>query len=123
MISLPSKGLKNLLQHHSSKASILQCSAFFMVQVSYPNMTTGKTIALTIWTSVSQMMSLLFHKRVGVNHALPLSGSGSCLRMNVAAERRGPGHPREAPWDFTQPEEAGHIGLGHIPAEFHECFQ
>ena len=86
-------------------------------------MTTGKTIALTIWTFVSKMMSLLFHKRVGVNHALPLSGSGSCLRMNVAAERRGPGHPREAPWDFTQPEEAGDIGLGHVPAEFHECFQ
>ena len=93
-----------------------------MVQVSHPNMTTGKTIALTIWTFVSKMMSLLFHRRVGVNHALPLSGSGSCLGMNVAAERRGPGHPREAPWDVMQLEEAGDIGLGHIPAEFHECF-
>ena len=46
--------LKNLLQHHSSKASILQCSAFFMVQLSYPYMTTGKTIALTRWTFVAK---------------------------------------------------------------------
>ena len=53
--------LRSLLQHHSSKASILQHSAFFMVQISHPYMTTGKTIALTIWTFVSQMMSLLFN--------------------------------------------------------------
>ena len=53
--------LKNLLQHHSSKASILQCSAFFIVQLSHPYMTTGKTIALTRWTFVSKVISLLFH--------------------------------------------------------------
>ena len=53
--------LKSLLQHHSSKASILQCSAFFMVQLSHPYMTTGKTIALTIWTFVSKVTSLLFN--------------------------------------------------------------
>ena len=53
--------LKSLLQHHSSKASILQCSAFFIVQLSHPYMTTGKTIALTIWTSVGKVMSLLFN--------------------------------------------------------------
>ena len=53
--------LKNLLQHHSSKASILHCSAFFMVQLSHPYMTTGKTIALTKWTFVSKVMSLLFN--------------------------------------------------------------
>ena len=53
--------LKNVLQNHSSKTSILQCSAFFMVQLSHPYMTTGKTIALTIWTFVSKMMSLLFY--------------------------------------------------------------
>ena len=53
--------LKTLLQHHSSKASILLCSAFFMVQFSHPNMTTGKTIALTRWTFVRKVMSLLFH--------------------------------------------------------------
>ena len=52
--------LKNVLQHHSSKASILWCSASFMVQLSHPYMTTGKTIALTIWASVGKVMSLLF---------------------------------------------------------------
>ena len=50
--------LKSLLQHHSSKASILQCSAFFMVQLSHPYMTTGKTIDLTIWIFVSKVTSL-----------------------------------------------------------------
>ena len=53
--------LKSLLQHHSSNASILQLSAFFMVQLSHPYMTTGKTIALTRWTFVSKIMSLLFN--------------------------------------------------------------
>ena len=53
--------LKSLLQHHNSKASILWCSAFFMVQLSHPYMTTGKTMALTIQTFVSKVMSLLFN--------------------------------------------------------------
>ena len=53
--------LKSLLQHHSSKASILQCSAFFTVQLSHPYITTGKTIALTRWTFVGKVMSLLFN--------------------------------------------------------------
>ena len=53
--------LKSLLQHHSSKASILQCSTFFTVQFSHPYMTTGKTIALTRWTYVGKVMSLLFN--------------------------------------------------------------
>ena len=53
--------LKNLLQHHSSKASVLQCSAFFIVQLSHPYMTTGKTIALTRRTFVNQVMLLLFN--------------------------------------------------------------
>ena len=53
--------LKSLLQHHSSKASILQQSAFFTVQFSHPYMTTGKTIALTRWTFVDKVMSLLFN--------------------------------------------------------------
>ena len=53
--------LKSLLQHHSSKASILGCSAFFMVQFSHPYMTTGKTIALTRRTFVGKVMSLLFN--------------------------------------------------------------
>ena len=52
--------LKSLLQHHSSKASILQCSAFFMIQLSHPYMTTGKTIVLTRQAFVGKVMSLLF---------------------------------------------------------------
>ena len=62
-ISLQSKGLSrvfSLHQHHSSKASVLQCSAFFMVQLSHPYMT-GKNIVLTIWTFVGKVMSLLFN--------------------------------------------------------------
>ena len=57
----PQGTLKSLLQHHSSKASILRCSAFFIVQVSHPYMTTGKTTALTVWTFVSKVTSLLFN--------------------------------------------------------------
>ena len=53
--------LKSLLQHHSSKAPILQCSAFFIVQLSHPYMTTRKTIALTKWTFVGKVISLLFN--------------------------------------------------------------
>ena len=53
--------LKSLLQHHSSKPSILRCSAFFIVQLSHPYMTTGKTIALTIQTFVCKLMSLLYN--------------------------------------------------------------
>ena len=75
LISVQSKGLtlKNLLQCHSSKASILRCSAFFMVQLSRPFMTTRKTIALTVWTFVSKVMSLLFNM-------LPQSVIGFFLR-------------------------------------------
>ena len=58
--------LKSLLQHHSSKASILQCSAFFIVQLSHPYVTTGKTIALTRWTFVGKVMSLLFNMLSGL---------------------------------------------------------
>ena len=53
--------LKSLFQHHKLKASILWCSAFFIVQLSRPYMTTGKAIALTIWTFISKVMSLLFN--------------------------------------------------------------
>ena len=53
--------LKSLLQHHSSKTSILQCAAFFMVQLAHPYMTTGKIIALIMWTIASKVMSLLLN--------------------------------------------------------------
>ena len=58
--------LKSLLQHHSSKASIFQRAAFFIVQLSHPYMTTGKTIALTRWTFVGKVMSLLFNMLSGL---------------------------------------------------------
>ena len=61
LISLQSKGLSRVFSNTSLKASILQCSAFLMVQLSHPYMTTGKTTALTIWTFVSKMTSLLFN--------------------------------------------------------------
>ena len=73
--------LKSLLQHHSSKASILQCSAFFIVQLSHPYMTTGKTIALTRWTFAGKVMSLLFNMLsrlvIGEGNGTPLQYS--CL--------------------------------------------
>ena len=56
------QGTLKSLQHHSSKASILWCSAFFMVKLSHPYITTGKTIRLTIWTFVDKVMSLLFSR-------------------------------------------------------------
>ena len=75
--------LKSLLQHHSSKASILQCSPFFTVQLSHPYMTTGKTIALTRWTFIGKVLSLLFNmlsrlfitflpRSKGYSHHLPV---------------------------------------------------
>ena len=72
--------LKSLLQHHSSKASILQCSSFFMVQLSHPYMTTGKTIDLTRWTFVGKVMFLLFNmfSRLGITF-LPRS---KCLLIS-----------------------------------------
>ena len=60
-ISLQSKGLSSLLQHHSSKASIIRCSAFFIVQLTHPYMTTGKAIALIRWSFVGKVMCLLFN--------------------------------------------------------------
>ena len=72
--------LKSLFKYHSSKASILQCSAFFIVQLSHPYMTTGKTIALTRWTFFGKVMSLLFNmlSRLGITF-LPRS---KCLLIS-----------------------------------------
>ena len=61
LVGSPCSPRDSLLQHHSSKASILQRSAFFIVQLSHPYMTTGKTITMTIWTFVNKVMSLLFN--------------------------------------------------------------
>ena len=71
--------LKSLLQHHSSKASMLRCSAFFIVQLSHPYMTTGKTIALTRQTFVDKVMSLLFNRSRLVITFLPKS---KCLLIS-----------------------------------------
>ena len=62
--------LKSLLQHHSSKVSIFRHSAFFIVQLSHPYMTTGKTIALTRWTFIDEVMSLLFNMPSQFSHSV-----------------------------------------------------
>ena len=71
--------LKSLLQHHSSKASTLQCSAFFIVQLSHPHMTTGKTIALTRWTFVGKVISLLFNMLSRLVITFPLTSILYCF--------------------------------------------
>ena len=78
--------LRHLLQHHKSKTSVLQCSAFFMVQLSHPYMTTGKTTALTIWTFVGKVISLVFNmlSRFFIDF-LPRS---KCLNFTVAVTIR-----------------------------------
>ena len=79
MIPLQSKTLKSLLEHHNSKASILWHSAFFMVQLSHPYITTGKTIGLMMWNFVGKMMSLLFNALsrlvIGEGNGTPLQYS------------------------------------------------
>ena len=67
--------LKSLVQHHSSKASILRCSTFFIAQLSHPYMTTGKTIALTRWTFVDKVMSLLFNMLSNMSNMMLLFDS------------------------------------------------
>ena len=73
LISLQSKGLSGLLQNHDLKASVLWHSASFMVQLSNPYMTTGKTIVLTIWTFVSKVMSLIFDVIFCVFHKMHMN--------------------------------------------------
>ena len=74
--------LKSLIQHYSSKASILWCSAFFIVQLSHPNMTTGKTIALNRWTFVSKVMSLIFNMLSRL--VIPFLPRSKCLNFMTA---------------------------------------
>ena len=74
--------LKSLLQHHSSKASILQHSTFFIVQLSYPYMTTGKTIALTRWTFVGKVMPLFFNTLS--RFVIAFISRSKCLNFMVA---------------------------------------
>ena len=81
--------LKSLLQHHSSKTSILWHSAFFIVQLSHPYVTTGKTIALTIWTFVGKVMSLLFNTL----SAAATKSLQSCPTLCGPRDSRPPGTP------------------------------
>ena len=74
--------LKSLLQHHSSKAAILQHSAFFIVQLSHPYMTTGKTMAVTRWTFVGKVMSLLFNMLSKL--VITFLPRGKCLNFMAA---------------------------------------
>ena len=91
--------LKSLLQHHSLKASIVQLLAFFMVQLSHPYMTTGKTIALTIWNFVDKVMSLLFNTLSGfVTAFLPRS---NCLLLSWL---QSPLSVQPCSFQFTMPE-------------------
>ena len=80
--------LKSLLQHHNSKSSILRCSAFFMVQLSHPRMTTGETTPLSIWTFVGKVMSLLFNMMT-VDEIIPVSilRSKAEIKMRVGDKR------------------------------------
>ena len=82
--------LKSLLQHHSSKASILRHSAFFTVQISHPYTTTGKTIALTRWTFVGKVMSLLFNMLTAAAAAKSLQ---SCPTLFDPIDGSPPGSP------------------------------
>ena len=82
--------LKSLLQHHSSKSSILQHSALFIVQLSHPCMTTGKTITLTRWTFVDKVMSLLFSMLSSTATAKSLQ---SCLTLCDPIDGSPPGSP------------------------------
>ena len=99
---------KSLLQHHSSKASILRRSAFFTVQLSHPYMTTGKTIALTRWTFVGKVMSLLFNmlsrliitfhpssKHLLISLVIPIAAKSlqSCLTLCNPTDGSTPGSP------------------------------
>ena len=86
--------LKSLLQHHSPKASILWHSAFFIVQLSHPYMTTGKTIALTRWTFVGKVMSLLFNMQSRLVIAFLSSGGHANLNSLTFGE------PLMFLWDF-----------------------
>ena len=126
--------LKSLLQHHSSKASILQHSAFFILQLSYPYMTTGKTIALTRRIFVGKVMSLLFNmlsrlvitfiprsKRLLISwlqSLLLLLSHFSCVRLCATPSTAANQVPH--PWGFSRQEYESGVPL-HSPAAVTIC--
>ena len=87
LISLLSKGLSSLLQYHNSKASILQCSDFIMVQFSHLYVTTGKTIALTRWTFAGKVIALLFNMLSRVSHSFPSKEQASFNHLAAITTR------------------------------------
>ena len=101
--------LKSLLQHHSSKAPILQCSAFFIVQLSHPCMATGKTIALTRQTFVGKEMSLLFNMLSRLVKNLPAMQETwvQSLGWEAALEKEMAAHSSILPWSIPWTEEPG----------------
>ena len=131
--------LKSLFQHHSSKASILWHSAFFMIQFSHPYLTTGKTSALTIWTFVGKEMSLLFNMpSVCHSKAVGWWGGKKADRYKEWLRRRGkeeagkvsrarPGRVLQAtewilPWILITVQTTGAARTGLFKAQIKSCY-
>ena len=111
--------LKSLLQHHSSKASVLRCSAFFIVQRSHPYMTIGKTIALTRWIFVGKVVPMLFNMLCRLVIAfLPRS---KCLNFMAAATMGFPGGSPDKESTCNAGDLASIPGLGRCPREGNGC--
>jgi len=104
--------LKSLLQHHISKASILQCSAFFIVQLSHPYMTTGKTIASTRQTFVGRVMALLFNM---LSRLVSGEGNGTPLQYSCLENPM----DRGAWWAAVHGVEKSRTGLSSFTFTFH----
>ena len=114
--------LRSLLQHHSSKASILQCSAFFTVQLTHPYMTTGKTIALTRRTFVGKVMSLLFNmlsrlvsQKRGQEELPHVRGQGQQPRGATPRPRSGGCAGAEEPREDTPCSRSGEMAVRRYP--------
>ena len=104
--------LKSLLQHHSSKASVLRCSAFFIVQLSHPYIPSGKTIALTRWTFVGKVMSLLLNMLSRLGFPCGSAGKESTCNAgdlgSIPGLERSPGEGKGYPLQYSGLETSGH---------------
>jgi len=123
---------RSLLQHHSSKASILWCSAVFMVQFSQPYMTTGKTTALTIWTFVGRVMSLFFNTLswfvIPLHVSLPCYGKGAYVTQRSyepchAGPSKKHSHGKEFWQNMIHWRRESHITPGYLSWEPHELYK
>ena len=115
--------LKSLRQHHSSKTSILWCSAFFIVQLSHPYMTTGKTIALTRWTFVEKVMSLLFNmlSRLVITFLPRNKGLLISWLQSPSAVIWSPQKIKSASWGSTKPLHIGFVWVKERPLKSGRC--